>query len=109
MFTKDASGRGVLKRRDEAQREVTCFADKYRRARDTKLKQSYLEEWHWERRMFDIINDVVGPRNKAPLENRTYAEGASREVKVLAEINQSRTLRSEYVAGSCTAEGSGEF
>lgn len=38
------------------------------------------------RHMFDIINDMMAPRYKAKLENRSYAEGASREpVRMLAD------------------------
>ncbi len=86
-----------LSRRDQAQEEVNYFADEYRRARATKLKAFYLSEWHWEQRMFDMINDAVGPRYKAKLENRSYAEGASREGKALDEMRKNRRLRSEYV------------
>lgn len=42
--------------------------------------------------MFDIVNDAVGPRYKAKLENRSYAEGASREGKALEEL-LTHTLR----------------
>ena len=80
----------ALERRAEAQEFVTYFADKQRRARDPKLKERYLEEWHFEQRMFDIINDVVGPRYKAKLENRSYAEGASREGKTLEQFMKDR-------------------
>lgn len=87
----------ALQRRSEAQEEVNYFADKYRRSRDPARKAQYLEYWHWEQRMFDIINDVVGPRYKAKLENRSYADGASREGKTLDELRRDRGLRSEYV------------
>lgn len=86
-----------IARRDQAQEDVSYFADKYRRARDPKQKTFYLEEWHWEQRMFDIVNDAVGPRYKAKLENRSYAEGASREGKTLEEMRRNRKLRNEYV------------
>lgn len=41
--------------------------------------------------MFDIVNDVVGPRYKAKLENRSYAEGASHEGKALEKFRRDRT------------------
>lgn len=87
----------ALQRRAQAQEEVSYFAEKYRRARDPRLKARYLEEWHWEQRMFDIINDVVGTRYKARLRDRSYAEGASREGQTLDEINRNRALRAEYI------------
>lgn len=86
-----------LARREQAQEEVNYFADKYRQARSTKQKAFYLEEWHWEQRMFDIVNDAVGPRYKAKLENRSYAEGASREGETLKEVMASRRLREQYL------------
>ncbi|MES2699574.1 MAG: DUF5681 domain-containing protein [Pseudomonadota bacterium] len=88
---------GGLARRDQAQEEVNYFAEKYRRARSPKQRALYLSEWHWEQRMFDIVNYAVGKRYKAKLENRSYAEGASREGKALEELRTKRKLRSEYV------------
>lgn len=76
---------------------MTYCADKYRRARDPKLKAQYLQDWHFEQRIFDIVNDVVGPRYKVKLENRSYVEGASRERKTLDEFRRNRALRDEYV------------
>lgn len=87
----------VLARRAEAQKEVNDYAGRYRRSRSAKAKAFYLEEWHFEQRMFDIINDAVGPRYKAKLENRSYAHGASREGKALEELRANRKLRNEYV------------
>ena len=46
----------------------------------------WLAEWHFEQRIFDIINDSFPPRYTAKLENRSYAEGASKEGKTLAEF-----------------------
>lgn len=80
----------ALERRAEAQECVTYFANKQRRTRDPKLKERYLEEWQFEQRMFDIINDVVGPRYKAKLDNRSYSEGASREGKTLEQFIKDR-------------------
>jgi hypothetical protein len=37
-----------LARRDEAQSEVTLFAEKYRRARSEKWKAFWIEVWHFE-------------------------------------------------------------
>ncbi|BEU99360.1 DUF5681 domain-containing protein [Novosphingobium olei] len=87
----------ALARRSEAQEEVNYYADKYRRTRDPERKARYLEDWHFEQRMFDIINDVVGPRYKAKLINRSYAEGSSREGKTLEEIKKDKRLREEYL------------
>ena len=97
--TKEQKSRAeeALARRAEAQEEVSYFAEKYRRARDPKLKARYLEDWHFEQRMFDIINDVVGQRYKAKLKDRSYAAGASKEGKALDEIKRDRALRAEYL------------
>lgn len=88
----------AAERRAQAQEEVTYFAEKYRRARDPRLKARYLDEWHWEQRMFDLVNDVVGPRYKAKLENRSYAEGASREGKTLEEFRRDRAMRDDFLS-----------
>jgi hypothetical protein len=97
--TKEQKERNDLSiaRRDIAQQDVTYYARRYRRARNSEVKAWYLEEWHWEQRMFDIINDAIGPRYKAKLKDRSYAEGASREGKTLDEIMRNRALRSQYI------------
>ena len=87
----------ALRRRAEAQDEVNYFADKYRRTRDPERKARWLQEWHFEQRMFDIINDVVGPRYKAKLENRSFAQGASREGKALEELRPNKALKEQHV------------
>lgn len=87
----------ILARRDQAQEEVNYFAEKLRQARSPKWKAFYLEELHWEQRMFDLVNDAVGPRYKAKLEHRSYAEGASREGETLKEVLAKRQMRDEYI------------
>lgn len=87
----------ALERRTEAQEEVSYFAEKHKKSRSQRTKARYLEDWHWEQRMFDILNDIVPERYKAKLENRSYREGASREGKALHELRQNRELRDEYV------------
>ena len=87
----------AVERRTQAQDDVNYFAGKYRNARDEKMKARWLEEWHFEQRMFDIINDIVPERYKAKLENRSYREGASREGMALEELRKDRKLRQEYV------------
>lgn len=87
----------AVKRRAEAQEEVNYFADRYRRARNPAQKERNLSEWHFEQRIFDIINDTVGPRYKAKLANRSYAPGASREGKAIEELQRNRAMRLEYI------------
>ena len=87
----------AIRRRAEAQNCVNDFAAKYRRARAGTMKDAWLEEWHWEQRMFDIINDILPDRYKAKLENRSCREGASRPGKALDELRKNRRLRGEYV------------
>ena len=77
-------------RRIEAQEEVTFFSVKYRRARSDKLKKCYLEEWHWEQRMFDIINDAMPERYKMKLEDRSYLPGASRAGETMKAFIEDR-------------------
>jgi len=48
----------------------------------------WLEELHFEQRIFDIINDSMPPRYKVKLKNRSWAEGASREGKALEEFRR---------------------
>jgi hypothetical protein len=82
-----------LARRAEAQSEVNAFAEKYRRATSKKSKIMWQLEWHFEQRIFDIINDSMPDRYKAKLENRSYREGASREGKALDEYRRTQKKR----------------
>ncbi|WP_206423977.1 hypothetical protein, partial [Tsuneonella troitsensis] len=98
-LTKEARDRldQALMRRADAQEEVTYFSQKYRETSDEQLKARYLEDWHWEQRMFDIINDTVSERYKVKLENRSYKQGASRTGEALEEMRVNKRLRDEYV------------
>lgn len=87
----------AVERRAEAQEDVTFFANKYRRARAESARAQWLHEWHWEQRMFDLINDAVHRRYKVKLEDRSFAEGASREGKTLEEFRRDRALQQEYL------------
>lgn len=79
-----------IARRSQAQDEVSYYADKYRRARSESLKTKWLDEWHFEQRIFDLINDSMPPRYKAKLENRSYRAEGSREGKTLREFVEDR-------------------
>jgi hypothetical protein len=68
-----------LQRRAEAQEEVCLFAGKFRKARDPAAKQRWLDEWHVEQGIFDLINDAMPNRYKVKLLDRSYHEDASRE------------------------------
>jgi hypothetical protein len=98
-ITKEEKERydAMIKRRSQAQADVSYFADKYHRARNEDIKASYFEERQGEQRMFDLINDAMPGRYKAKLENRSYAEGASRDGKTLEEFRRNRKLRDEYI------------
>jgi hypothetical protein len=87
----------ALDRRAEAQEEVHSFAKLYRRTRGPERKTQWLEEWHYAQRMSDIINDLIGPRYRTKLENRSHVKGASREGRAAEEIRQNRPLKAEYV------------
>lgn len=79
-----------IARRIDAQNEVNYYSGKHRRARSDNEKIRWRLEWHFEQRIFDIINDSLPPRYKAKLENRSYADGASKEGKTLAEFAADR-------------------
>ncbi|WP_126176914.1 DUF5681 domain-containing protein [Tsuneonella rigui] len=99
-MTKEARDRldHALARRAEAQDNVNSYADQYKQLPDDDpLKPHYLDDWHWEQRMFDLINDAVTERYKVKLENRSYREGASRSGKALEELRESKKLRDEYI------------
>jgi hypothetical protein len=67
-----------LKRRQDAQEEVTLCAQRFNRARDPKKKERWLDWWHHEQKMFDIINDNLPERYRTKLQDRSWKEGASR-------------------------------
>ena len=75
-----------LARRAEAQAEVNFCAQKYARARSNKNKILWGLEWHFEQRIFDIINDAMPQKSKIKLENRSFRKGASKEGKALNEF-----------------------
>lgn len=80
-----------LQRRADAQEEVNYSADQYRRSRSEKRKAISLGDWHFEQRIFDIINDSMPARYKAKLENRSYHPDASREGITFREFAEDRT------------------
>lgn len=68
----------LIGRRDAAQEEVSYFAKKHRQARSDDKRQYWLDEWHFEQKMFDMINDKLPERYQIKLEDRSWEEGASR-------------------------------
>lgn len=83
----------AIERRAQAQEEVTSYAEKYRRSRSDRVKAQMLDEWHFEQRTFDIINDILPERYKLKLENRSYAKGASRSGKAVEEFRKNQKMR----------------
>lgn len=79
-----------LARRADAQSEVTDSANRYRRTRSPKHKAFWLQEWHYEQRIFDLINDSLPDRYKLKLENRSYAEGASKVGHALKDLTRDK-------------------
>lgn len=79
-----------IARRSEAQDEVNYFSERYRRAKSEERREQWLQEWHFEQRIFDLINDTLPPRHKAKLANRSCRQGASREGSTLQEFLQDR-------------------
>lgn len=80
----------ALQRRDEAQEEVTYFARRFRQARSEQSKASNLQNWLWEQRMFDIINDALARRYKVKLKDRSFHPDASREGDTLRKFMKDR-------------------
>jgi hypothetical protein len=82
-----------IARRSEAQAEVTYYATEFRKARSPAKKEQWLSEWHFEQRIFDIINDALPDRYKVKLTDRSYQTGASREGHTLSEYLADRKRR----------------
>ena len=68
-------------------------AEKYRKARSEKAKAFWIDEWHSEQTIFDIINDSLPERYKVKLESRSYRDGASKEGKTLEEFRRKLKTR----------------
>lgn len=83
----------IIGRRADAQAEVTYYATEFRKARSPAKKDQWLAEWHFEQRMFDLINDTLPDRYKAKLTDRSYHKGASREGHTLSEHLADRKRR----------------
>lgn len=94
-----ASWDKLIARRDEAQQEVSQYAAEHKKTRSDQKKRWCLEEWHYEQKMFDIINDKLPPRYQTKLKDRSCAPGASRagdhtiEKTKRARARRSRTKR----------------
>lgn len=86
-----------FERMNDAQESVTYFAAKHRRSRDANLKATYLEGWHFEQPMFDLLNDSLPERHKRLLESRSYAVGASRAGQTLNEFNNNKAMRDQFL------------
>ena len=82
-----------LARRDDAQLEVTEYATRHRAARDPKKKQMWLEWWHQEQMIFDLINDGLKGRYKQVLQDRSRHPDASREGKAVEHYRAYRKAR----------------
>lgn len=80
-MTKEAKQRldRALEVRDEAQDEVSYWAERYRRSRKDNSRQHCLEMWHLDQKLFDTINEALPPRYRAKLKDRSHAEGATRK------------------------------
>jgi len=74
-----------IERRDDAQIEVSEFAALYRKARKPEQKAQWLELWHTEQLLFDMINERLGGRYRVELKDRSYASGASQPGKPVSE------------------------
>lgn len=95
-----------LARRAEAQEEVSYYAEKHRKARTAEARERWLEWWHAEQTIFDLINDAMPDRYKAKLANRSFQLGASREGKTLQEfVDDRKRPRSKRKHGYLIEDG----
>lgn len=78
------------RRRIEAQESVSYYARKFERVKSEKVKAFCLQEWHFEQRMFDIINDSMAGRHKIKLKDRSYHADASQEGEALKAFIEDR-------------------
>lgn len=74
-----------IARRDDAQAEVSDFANSYRKARKSEEKAFWLNCWHGEQLLFDLLNERLGGRYKVVLQDRSYAVDASRPDRPVEE------------------------
>lgn len=79
-----------IRRRTQAQEEVSEYARLYRRAREPKRKAWFLDSWLFEQRIFDLLNDCLPKRYRVKLVDRSYHAGASREGHTLQEVIEDR-------------------
>lgn len=78
----------AIERRNGCQEEVTYFATKHENACDPKHKAYWLDEWHFEQKMFDTINDFLGTRYQIKLKDRSYAQGATQSGDIARKLQQ---------------------
>jgi hypothetical protein len=74
-----------IERRDDAQIEVSEYAAMYKKARKPEQRAQWLDWWHAEQLLFDLINERLGGRYRVELQNRSYASGASRPGRPISE------------------------
>lgn len=79
-----------IARRAEAQKAVNTYAEDYKQETSEDVKAWLVDEWHFEQRIFDIINDALPARYKLKLQNRSYRPNASKEGKALEEFARDR-------------------
>lgn len=75
----------LIRRRDDAQQEISELASLYRNARKAERKELMLEWWLGEQLLFDLLNETLGGRYKVELTDRSYAPGASRPGRPIEE------------------------
>lgn len=63
-----------LQRRDEAAKDVSRAAHRYKRLQDPAKQRVAMEEWIREQEVFDLINDRLPSRYKTSLANRHHSD-----------------------------------
>jgi hypothetical protein len=71
-----------------------ALAELVRDARKPEQKARWLDWWHAEQLIFDLINERLGGRYKLELKDRSYAPGASKAGRPIKEyIDMMRASR----------------
>ena len=75
----------ILEHREEMQKTINDTAKRYRRAKSEERKAALRDIWHHLQKNFDMINDLVGPRYRRTLENRSFEQGATQPGEIAME------------------------
>jgi hypothetical protein len=75
----------ALALRDDAQAEVSYWAERFRKARKPEAKVRALEMWHLDQKLFYQINEALPERYRKKLDDRSFAPGATQKGEFAAK------------------------